>query len=539
MSHTLSFLAVMKAQQRRQVWRLLAAAVAGAATAGASVLLLGLSGWFIAGSAAAGLGGVSAVMAFNYLLPSAAIRLLAIVRTGGRYAERLFGHGAAFKAMASFRTHVFQTLAMGRPEISLGFSTGDASSRLVQDVDAIEHQFVGRSAGPSAVLALIAGLGLAGLLGPWPVAVLCLGATVQTLGGRWLHRRLTEASSARAQTAIGRLKDSYNSLADAAPELICYAYADQAVDWIMENDAGLGRARTGAARGEAAVAALQALCMSLTAMGVILVAGRASAALVAMAALAAAAAIDAAAGLLRAAERRGAYLAAVSRLSELESHAAAAPVATLPATADLRLAAAGRSITARVGDRIAICGVSGVGKTRLLEELLKLRPTANSEIEIAGIPICQVSDQTVRALFAFLPQNAPVLSGSIAENLRLGHPEATDDDLWQALRTAELESRVAAMPDGLMTWTGRAGAHLSGGERRRLCLARALLRPAPWLLLDEPTEGLDPATEGRVVGNLEQRLDRTGQGLILVSHRLVPRRLCRRHLDVGTSEIRD
>lgn len=526
MSSSRSFLTVMRRQQRRQVWLLVGAATAGAATAASSVLLLGLSGWFIAGAATAGLGGVSVVMAFNYLLPSAAIRLFAIIRTGGRYGERLWGHAAAFRAMAAFRAHVFLTLAMGRPEVSMGFSTGEASARLVQDVDAIENQFVGLSAPPSALIALAAGLCLTAQLGSAPVIVLLLGVAVQTLGGRLLQRHLTDAASASVQSAMGALKESHHSLYDAAPELICYNFTGRAVDMVMARDEALATARRRAARGEAAIAALQALSMALTAMGVLASAGQVTAALAAMAALGAAAAVEASAGLLRAGERKGAYLAAVRRLSEIETSPLTSKVALPETGLRLSLTVGARSVAVGAGERIAICGASGAGKTRLLEQLLKLRPVSDVQIEVSGVAIERLSTAAVRHLFAYLPQNAPVLSGSIRENLILADPTATDDMLWEALASAELAVRVAAMPLGLATWTGQAGERLSGGERRRLCLARAFLRPAQWLVLDEPTEGLDSTTEQRVVQNIEAHLIARGQGLILVSHRPYPLRLC-------------
>ncbi len=112
------------------------------------------------------------------------------------------------------------------------------------------------------------------------------------------------------------------------------------------------------------------------------------------------------------------------------------------------------------------------------------------------------------------------------DNLRLGAPDAPDTLLWTALRDAALDERVRALPNGLDAWIGEDGARLSGGERRRLSLARTLLRPAPWLLLDEPTEGLDPATEARVMHRLAIRLAASGQGALIISHRPLPLQFC-------------
>jgi ATP-binding cassette subfamily C protein CydC len=137
----------------------------------------------------------------------------------------------------------------------------------------------------------------------------------------------------------------------------------------------------------------------------------------------------------------------------------------------------------------------------------------------------QEPDAQTRAAFAHAPQDAAMIAGTVRANLALADAQP-DDAIWEALADAALEARVRALPQGLDTWIGENGERLSGGERRRLSLARALLRDAPWLLLDEPTEGLDAATEALVVERLDARLKRTGQGLILVSHRPAPRALC-------------
>jgi ATP-binding cassette subfamily C protein CydC len=121
----------------------------------------------------------------------------------------------------------------------------------------------------------------------------------------------------------------------------------------------------------------------------------------------------------------------------------------------------------------------------------------------------------------------------VAENLRLASPDAEDAALWDALADAQLDARVRRLPQGLATWIGNGGELLSGGERRRLSLARAYLRPAPWLLLDEPTEGLDRRTAAELVAALDRRLTRNGQGAIIVSHRPGPLTLCPVTLEVS------
>ena len=153
-------------------------------------------------------------------------------------------------------------------------------------------------------------------------------------------------------------------------------------------------------------------------------------------------------------------------------------------------------------------------------------------MSLADQDISTLPTGELRPAFAHAPQDAALIAGTVRANLALAgvHP---DDALWEALADAALDARVRALPQGLDTWIGENGERLSGGERRRLSLARAVLRDAPWLLLDEPTEGLDAATEALVVQRLDARLKRTGQGLVLVSHRPAPRALCDQQLPIA------
>ena len=177
------------------------------------------------------------------------------------------------------------------------------------------------------------------------------------------------------------------------------------------------------------------------------------------------------------------------------------------------------------GARIAVTGPSGCGKTTLVETLMGLRQVAPGAIHIDGRDAASLPATTLRDTFAWLPQDARLIAGTVRDNLAL----AGDGDaaaMWRALSDASLAERVRELPQGLDTWLGEDGARLSGGERRRLALARALLRDAPWLLLDEPTAGLDDVTEAAVLRSLKARLDATGQGLIVVTHRAAAIALC-------------
>ena len=164
----------------------------------------------------------------------------------------------------------------------------------------------------------------------------------------------------------------------------------------------------------------------------------------------------------------------------------------------------------------------------LVERLVGLREACPGEWQVGLEDLAVVDAAAGRGLFAYAAQEVRLLDASVRDNLRLAAPDAPDPVLWAALEDAAMADRIRLAPEGLDLPIGPNGTKLSGGERRRLTLARAYLRNAPWLVLDEPTEGLDAATEACVLERLERRLAETGQGLILVSHRPAPVRLCRR-----------
>lgn len=520
--------ALIRAQERRQGMRLLAASVTAALVAAASVLLLGISGWFITASALAGLAGAAAAHSFNFMVPSALIRFFAIVRTGSRYAERVTGHDAALQALAALRPQVFEGVARGPVRRALALAGGEASSRLVQDVDAIQNRFVRLSAPWGALAGLIAGLCLA-LAAGWSTALAvavasALGVLAAVLVGRWL----AEPAGRAVQTASGQFKTRFAALAAAAPELQAYGIKPWAADRLAEQGAVLERATERLALAGGWIMLTQSVTMALAIVGVLATARAASPPVIALAILAAVTTVESAGALLTALRHNGAVKAAIDRLGELLDEPT--PGAVQPAAAVIGLPSVGLDLAPP--QRVGVAGPSGAGKTTLIERLMQLRAPRPGEARLGDIDCADLAPDAARALFAYAPQQAILLAGSIRDNLKLAQPAADDETLWAGLEDADLADRVRAAPDGLNALLGENGALLSGGERRRLGLARAYLRPAPWLVLDEPTEGLDAATEQRVLQRLSQRLQRTGQGLILISHRPAPLALCDQRLTV-------
>jgi len=499
--------------------RTLRQALACATIAGlAAILLLALSGWFLTGAAIAGASGTAAVAAFNYLIPSAAIRGLAILRTGGRYGERLLSHQAALTAMADLRGRLFGKLAAQDSRTAPDLAGGDASARLIGDIEALEDLVVRRPSRPASLTAALFAVALVALAG-WKAALalaLLLAALPPLL--TLAARRLTAGPAAEAAEALGALRTAFVDYAAARPEIISYGLAPRVADTIAQLSRPLDRARAALARGDGAVAGLLAGYGALTA-AIVFALSDASAPLRALALLASAASVEAMAAFARTALRQASVeqgLARLATLAELPGELVAAPQAYTVA----RPITLG-STTLVPGARVAITGASGTGKSRLIEALAGLRAPVH-RLALDGTSIEQCSADMLRRQCALAPQDAVLIAGSIADNLRVARPGITEAAMWDALHTACLDATVRAMPAGLETSLAEAGGTLSGGERKRLSLARALLAERPWLLLDEPSEGLDAATEAELVRRVDAWLQSTGTGLVLVSHRPAP-----------------
>ncbi len=498
----------MFAEVRRPFRRTLALAIlCGAGVAASAVALLGVSGWFLGGAGEAGAAGAAAAFAFNYLLPAVTIRALAIARTVLRYFERYLSHAAALRTLGQLRPRLFGRLAAADRQAVLALSRGEASARLVEDAAVLEGAVVAEGAPVTAIAGAVCAVAFNAWLGAGAMLICASGLVTAAVVARFLPR-------ATATPDLTALKARVFELTPFLPDIAAYDMADAVLAHLAEDEARLLKAQSSQSEQEARARAAGLVILAVTAALLAATHSHAPMPVLALGLLATTVGFEALGPWLRRQAQQPLFDASVARLTALGDLPSAPAVA--PA-AEIRL---GDIVIDRT-TRLRLEGPSGCGKTRLVEQLIGLRP---------GL----ATDPT---RFAWAPQDAAVLDGTLRDNLRLAGSDlagpVTDAQMHGALAIAQLTGRVARLGRGLDTWVGEGGVTLSGGERKRLGLARAILRDAPVLVLDEPTEGLDEATEAAVVDALEAHLQATGRGLVLVSHRPAPRRLCRQRLAVS------
>lgn len=503
-----------------QPGKLIAGALVAALTVIAGMALLGLSGWFITATSIAGLHASTALM-FDVFGPSAGIRLLAIGRTGSRYAERLVTHDATFAALANIRVSLFRGWSLPEAGNRLLRQPAKLLFRLTADIDALESLYLRLIVPAFTALcaAVLAGLALAFMhVGMGVVFAACLlisGGGISVL----LMRRAQRYAIVRSR-ATEQLRSVTIDLVAGQTDLVMAGRVKAQCDVLAGIDGALAKADLELNRLETAAGAAYSVAGSVALAGVLL----AVAALVdshtitvpvaALGVLIALTAIEPFAGLRRGALEAGRMLLAIRRLGQrvAPANAVAPDAGTAAGVRFDNVSAAhagssvaivhGLSLTVAAGERVALIGPSGAGKSTLLA--LAAREIA----PLAG------SVQAPRA--CLFTQRTELFQDSVRDNLRLADPQADDGRLWDALRAAGLEAEVQAMTGGLDTRLGEGGLGLSGGQSRRLALARLFLHESSLWLLDEATEALDAATAHDVLARLAARCE--GRTLLIATH---------------------
>jgi ATP-binding cassette subfamily C protein CydC len=503
----------------------------------ANTLLMAVSGWFIASMAVSGSSGA----AFNYFFPSASIRFLAIARTVGRYAERLVTHEATFRILSELRVWLFKRFEPLAPACLERYAGGDVTGRLRGDVDALETLYL-KIIAPLAVgtLSILAALVFLLWFSPPSAGVMLLFLLLAGVLLPLLVRRFSEEPGRRSALLAAELRNKVTEGLQGVEELILLGAVERqaavvdglSAEVIVEQER-LGRINGLSLGGMALFAGSGVAVVLLT--GSMQVASHQIPPPNLVMLLLFCAAIFEAAGLLPSAlHLLPAVQESVSRIFELAD--APIPVPDNPVSYDLPADGAlcfsnvsasylpGKpvlhniSLTVPAGGSVVLTGSSGIGKSLLVEILLRFRDYEGS-VTVGGIEIRDLPKETVIGMIAAVPQRPHLFNGTIRENILLGNVSADEEQLQQALEISCLDYWVAALPLGLETMVGVSGSAVSGGEARRIALARALLKNAPILLLDEPTEGLDCATEREIVSRLNTWFRNTGATVLVVSHR--------------------
>lgn len=488
----------------------------------AGMALLGTSGWFITATALAGVAGAAAM--FNVFVPSAAIRLLALGRTFGRYAERTVTHDATLGVLAALRERLFRGWAAPGAARALLRRPARLLFRLTGDIDALESVYLRLLVPAIAALgaALLAGLVLGAL--DWRLG---LGMFIWLLMFGWgvavLVARRARPLALRRVRGLERLRAATIDLVAGQTDLAMAGRLPEQCARLAALDAGLARSDDALHRLETGAGWIYAVAGHVTVAAVLVAVGALveyrglGAPAAALALLIALAALEPFAALRRGAIEAGRSWLAARRVGPRLAAHEVAPALEAPKCADdalhLRAATvvhAGRggaalheiSLRIGVGERVAVVGASGAGKSTLLA--------------LAAGELAAQSGQVRARPCTWLTQSTQLFQDSLRDNLRLADPAASDAMLWAALRGAGLEDDVRELARGLDTPLGEGGLGLSGGQSRRLALARLLLRRADIWLLDEPTEALDGATATDVLARLDRLAG--GRTLLLSTH---------------------
>ena len=519
--------------------RLALATLLGAGAVAAAIGLIATSAWLISRSSQRPQESVVAIAIVG-------VQFFALSRGLCRYGERLVGHDAAFRVLSNIRVTVYERLERLAPLGLPAFRSGELLARLVHDVDSLQDLLL-RVLPPFAI-ALIVGAGtvaLVWLMLPAAGLILLVALLIAGVLVPWLTGKLAARTEARQAAARGRLTASVVDLFEGAPELVVNGAAPEQLRRTLAAEAELTQIAQASARTAGTGQGLTTLCSGLAMWGALLVGvaavheGRLDGVLLAGIALIPLVAFELVTGLPAATQTLQRVRRAAARVQEVID--TPPPVTepahplVLPQVSEFRLKVRGLScsypaaerpalreieLDLSPGRRVAIVGPSGAGKSTLAGVLLRFLPYQGGTVELDGVNISDLDGDELRRVVGLVSQDAHVFDSTIEENLRLARRGATEDELRDALAEARLLDWVEELPDGLATEVGERGARMSGGQRQRLAIARALLADFPILVLDEPGEHLDTQTADAIVADLLAGAGTHDRATLLITHRL-------------------
>jgi len=464
------------------------------------------------------------------------LRGLGVARVVLRYAERMITHGAMFRALADLRVWLFRRLAANSAG-GLGFrQAGDVLSRLVNDVEALDGVYL-------RVLVPLAGAVL--LL---PVAVMIIAPRAPLLAAAvgvlfvlaafvlpWRAALAASDAGTRLAASTGQLRVAVLDTMTGWREVRAFGAEGRMLAAVQAREASLLTAQHAMASRTALAGAAAFLCAQAALFAVLCAAGRDPVGAI-VAAFLVLAAFEVVGGLPRAGAYLGHAAAAAHRVLDAADAPVPVPDPVTPAQPpsgsrlgfdsvhfqwrpELPKVFDGLTMDIAPGSRVGVLGPSGSGKSTLAALALKVAAPQSGRVLLGRTDIATLTAADVRARIGWLSQTTHLFDDTIRANLRLARPDADEAALWTALDAARIGDVVRSLPDELDTWVGESGARFSGGQGRRLALARALLSPAPVLILDEPCAGLDAETERAFLATLNEVAE--GRTVLLIAHRLV------------------
>ena len=518
-------------------WWMALSALLGFATIGSSIGLMSTSAYIIAKAALhPPLGDLQVAIV--------GVRFFGISRGVFRYAERLVAHNTTFKLLARLRVWFYERLEPLAPARLMEYRSGDLLSRIVADIETLEHFYVSVLAPPAvALLVALTMVVFMGIYSLWLALILLTflvlaGVAAPALAGAMGRRVGRKMVGTRSELNV-LLVDGIQGLAD----LMVYGREEDRLAMVRSKSEELTSQQLRMAWVTALHNGIGTLLANLGMVAVVMVAipmvsaGRMDGVSLAVLALAALSSFEAVLPLPQAFQYLGNSMEAARRLFEIVD---AEPAVKDPAGGSpeprnhgvrvegLRFAYPsapddpaldGVDFHLPEGGRLAIVGPSGAGKSTLVNLLLRFWDYREGSIRLGGHEIREYRENDLRRMLGVVSQSTYLFNATVRENLMLARPDATEEEMIEAARRAQIHDFVAGLPKGYDTFVGEQGLALSGGERQRIAIARALLKDAPILILDEATANLDALTEREVLKAIRELME--GRTTLMITHRLV------------------
>lgn len=507
----------------------------------ASVGLLTLSGWFLAATAIAGVGAL-----FNFFYPSAGVRGLAIGRTVARYFEKVVTHDATFRVLAKLRVEVFRRIIPLSPSTLNRYRNSDLLNRLVADVDTLDSLYL-RLTAPFVSAIVVIGLITLGLsfIDTWLAYFIGLCLLSLLLVIPTLFYNLGKAFGEKLTLSRSQYRTQFVEFIQSQAELLLFNGEQQVKERMNKTEQEWQRYQQREANLSGLSGAILLLCSGLLISFTLwfstqadLGTGVYKAAYIALFTFSALSSFEILMPIGAAFLHIGQIVASAQRINEITQQA---PLVAFNGELDFSnmdktkalieaknlcfsypeqeyIALNKLSLNINAMQKVAILGKTGSGKSTLLQLLVRNYDAQQGELHLAGLPINTYSESALRQQICFLTQRVHIFSDTLRNNLQLASENLISDATMLDILEKVGLNQLIEQPEKLDLWLGAGGRPLSGGEQRRLGLARVLLNQAPIILLDEPTEGLDRETERQILQLILRHCE--NKTLIMVTHRL-------------------